>query len=36
MDKITPKAIRSALKSLPKGSEVYDYTYKEAMERIEG
>jgi hypothetical protein len=35
-DKTTPKAIRSALEKLSKGSEAYDHAYKEAMERIEG
>ena len=32
----TPKAIRTALKDLPTGSEAYDCAYKEAMERIKG
>jgi hypothetical protein len=30
------KALRTALKTLPIGSEGYDDAYKEAMERIEG
>jgi ankyrin repeat protein len=34
--KRSPKAIRSALETLPKGSEALDNAYKEAMERIEG
>jgi hypothetical protein len=34
--KKSPKAIRTALKKLPTGSEAYDYAYKDAMERIEG
>jgi hypothetical protein len=34
--KRSPKAIRTALKKLPTGSEAYDYAYKDAMERIEG
>lgn len=34
--KKSPKAIRSALKKLPTGSEAYDYAYTDAMERIEG
>jgi len=34
--KRSPKAIRTALKKLPKGSDAYDHAYKEAMERIEG
>jgi hypothetical protein len=33
--KKSPKALRTALKKLPKGSEAYDDAYKEAMERIE-
>src|SRR5947209_6928770 len=31
---MTAKAIRAALKELPTGSEAYDDTYREAMERI--
>ncbi|CAD6457532.1 841dc750-776f-4447-93f6-1062f4fa1e43-CDS [Sclerotinia trifoliorum] len=31
-----PKAIRQALKSLPAGSNAYDYASKDAMERLEG
>ena len=34
--KKSSKAIKTALKKLPAGSEAYDYAYKEAMERIEG
>ncbi|KAL5331136.1 hypothetical protein ACEPPN_000665 [Leptodophora sp. 'Broadleaf-Isolate-01'] len=34
--KRSPKAIRTALKTLPTGSEAYDSAYKDAMERIEG
>jgi ankyrin repeat protein len=34
--KKSPKAIRTALKALPTGSEAYDSAYKDAMERIEG
>ena len=34
--KRSPKAIKTALRKLPAGSEAYDYAYKEAMERIEG
>ena len=34
--KRSPKAIKTALRELPGGSEAYDYAYKEAMERIEG
>jgi hypothetical protein len=34
--KRSPKAIRTALEKLPKGSEAYDQAYREAMERIEG
>jgi ankyrin repeat protein len=34
--KRSPKAIRTALKALPTGSEAYDNAYKDAMERIEG
>src|SRR6266536_2827413 len=34
--KRSPKAIRSAMEKLPKGSEAYDQAYREAMERIEG
>src|SRR5436309_1413742 len=34
--KRSPKAIRIALKTLPKGSEALDNAYEEAMERIEG
>ncbi|KAE9371875.1 hypothetical protein N431DRAFT_341685, partial [Stipitochalara longipes BDJ] len=34
--KQTPKAIRTALKRLPAGSEAYDDAYKDAMERIQG
>ncbi|OCK88365.1 uncharacterized protein K441DRAFT_700542 [Cenococcum geophilum 1.58] len=34
--KKSPKAIKTALKKLPAGSEAYDYAYKEAMKRIEG
>ena len=34
--KRSPKAVRTALKKLPTGSEAYDQAYKEAMERIEG
>lgn len=36
IDKLTPKAVKSTLEKLPKGSEAYDEAYKEAMERIEG
>ena len=36
IDKTTPKAIKSTLKKLPKGSDAYDYAYDEAMERING
>lgn len=36
MDKTTPKAIKSALKKLPRGSEAYNQAYEEAMKRIEG
>ena len=32
----SPKAVRTALKRLPTGSEAYDYAYKEAMDRIMG
>ncbi|KAJ5641380.1 hypothetical protein N7490_005380 [Penicillium lividum] len=32
----SPKAIRAALRKLPKGSNAYDYAYDEAMERIRG
>ena len=32
----SPKAIRTALKRLPTGSEAYDCAYKEAMDRING
>ena len=32
----SPKAIRTALKKFPKGSEAYNYAYEEAMERVEG
>ncbi|KAI1658114.1 hypothetical protein F4813DRAFT_357404 [Daldinia decipiens] len=35
VDKISEKEVRSALKKLPNGSDVYDITYKEAMIRIE-
>ncbi|KFY34436.1 hypothetical protein V494_06771 [Pseudogymnoascus sp. VKM F-4513 (FW-928)] len=35
-DKLTPKAVKSTLEKLPKGSEAYDEAYKEAMKRIEG
>ena len=34
--KTSPKAIRTALKTLPTGSDVYDHVYNSAMERIEG
>ncbi|EDN96577.1 hypothetical protein SS1G_01503 [Sclerotinia sclerotiorum 1980 UF-70] len=34
--KKSPKAIQQALKSLPTGSNAYDYAYKDAMERIGG
>ena len=34
--KTSPKAIRSALETLPTGSDAYDHAYKGAMERIEG
>jgi len=34
--KRSPKAMKTALRELPAGSEVYDHAYKEAMERIEG
>jgi hypothetical protein len=34
--KRTPRAIRTALKMLPTGSNAYDRAYKDAMERIEG
>ena len=33
--KRSPKAIRTALKKLSRGSDAYDHAYKEAMERIE-
>jgi len=32
----SPKAVRTALKTLPKGSGGYDDAYDEAMERIQG
>ena len=32
----SPKAVRAALKKLPKGSNAYDCAYREAMERIQG
>ena len=34
--KRAPRAIRTALKALPTGSNAYDRAYKDAMERIEG
>jgi hypothetical protein len=34
--KRSPKAIKTALKRLPTGSEAYGHAYKEAMERIKG
>ncbi|OBT60884.1 hypothetical protein VE03_09675 [Pseudogymnoascus sp. 23342-1-I1] len=34
--KRSPKAVRTALKSLPSGSSAYDDAYKDAMVRIEG
>lgn len=34
--KISPKALRRALKLLPSGSEAYDEAYKDVMERIKG
>ncbi|OBT58034.1 hypothetical protein VE04_01415 [Pseudogymnoascus sp. 24MN13] len=34
--KRSPKAVRTALKSLPSGSNAYDEAYKDAMIRIEG
>jgi ankyrin repeat protein len=34
--KKSPKAIRSALKELPTGSEAYNYAYEDAMKRIKG
>ncbi|KFX94529.1 hypothetical protein V490_04313 [Pseudogymnoascus sp. VKM F-3557] len=34
--KRSPKAVRTALKSLPSGSNAYDDAYKDAMIRIEG
>ncbi|KFY29750.1 hypothetical protein V493_02257 [Pseudogymnoascus sp. VKM F-4281 (FW-2241)] len=34
--KRSPKAVRTALKSLPSGSNAYDDAYKDAMARIEG
>src|SRR5712664_3592841 len=34
--KRAPRAIRTALKTLPTGSNAYDCAYKDAMERIEG
>lgn len=34
--KRAPRAIRTALKTLPTGSNAYDRAYKEATERIEG
>ncbi len=34
--KRAPKAVRTALKKLPKGSDAYDRAYDEAMERIGG
>ncbi|KFZ23699.1 hypothetical protein V502_01827 [Pseudogymnoascus sp. VKM F-4520 (FW-2644)] len=34
--KRSPKAVRTALKSLPSGSNAYDDAYKDAMLRIEG
>jgi hypothetical protein len=33
--KKSPKVIRTTLKKLSTGSEVYDYVYKDAIERIE-
>src|SRR3984885_15109292 len=33
---MSPKAIRTALKKLPRGSQAYDQAYKDAMERIRG
>ena len=35
-EKRSPKAIRTALKKLPTGSEAYDYVYEDAIKRIEG
>ncbi len=32
----SPKAVRTALRKLPTGSDAYDYAYKDAMDRIEG
>mgnify|MGYP001577580672 CR=1 FL=1 len=32
----SPRAIRTALKTLPTGSNAYDCAYEDAMERIEG
>lgn len=34
--KTSPKAIRTALKMLPTGSDAYDYAYEDAIGRIEG
>ena len=34
--KKSPKALRTALETLPTGSEAYDDSYKDAMERIKG
>ncbi|KAI9754904.1 MAG: hypothetical protein M4579_004504, partial [Chaenotheca gracillima] len=34
--KTSPKAVKTALKQLPVGSDAYDHAYKDAMERIEG
>ncbi|KAI9848948.1 MAG: hypothetical protein M1837_005837 [Sclerophora amabilis] len=36
LDKTTPKAIKSALKKLPKGPDALAHVYKEVMERIKG
>jgi hypothetical protein len=33
---MAPRAIRTALKTMPTGSNAYDHAYKDAMERIEG
>jgi hypothetical protein len=33
---MAPRAIRTALKTLPAGSDAYDRAYEDAMERIEG
>ena len=32
----SPKALRTALRKLPKGSDAYDQAYKDAIDRIEG